>query len=54
MSARVDDLMAHYAALSDEQQSMVGDLVELAWLRVDRLLTERLAASVPFSAGVRW
>lgn len=56
MSPRVDALMTHYAALSDELQSMFRDLVALAWLRVERQqLAERLAASVPFkiSAGVR-
>jgi len=48
--------MTAYAALSDEHQSMVRDMVELAWDRVSRqLLVERLEASIPFtiSAGAR-
>jgi len=47
--------MAHYAALSDEQQSIVRDLFELTWFRVERQqLANRLAISVPLSAGARW
>ena len=57
-SPRVAVFMMHYAALSDAQQSMVRDMVGLAWFRVSRhqLLAERLAASVPFevTAGRHW
>ena len=50
MSARVDALMTLYATLSDAQQDIVRDMVELAWDRVGRrLLAERLAKSVPFT-----
>ena len=45
MTARVDAFMAVYRTLPSAQQSMVRDLVELAY---HRLLAERLAASVPF------
>ena len=55
-SPKVDAIMKLYATLSDAQQDIVRDMVELAWDRVRRqLLAERLAASVPFmiSAGAR-
>jgi hypothetical protein len=52
-SSRVDALMTLYATLSDAQQDIVRDMVELAWLRVrPQLLAERLAASVPFTISV--
>jgi hypothetical protein len=57
-SSRVEEFLGEYAALSDPQQQMVRDMVELAWFRVSRhqLLAERLAASVPFevTAGRHW
>jgi hypothetical protein len=55
-SPRVAEFMALFDALSVEEQSIVRDLVELAWQRVSRtLLAERIGASVPFqiSAGTR-
>ncbi len=50
MTARVDELIAWFMTLSDDEQSIVRDLVELT---SRRLWTERLEASVPFkiSAG---
>ncbi len=50
-SPRVDTFMLLYAALSDEEQQMVRDMVALACSNHRRLLAERLAASVPFVVG---
>ena len=55
-SPRVEAFLSQYTELSDAQQQMVRDMVDLAWLRVRRqLLADRLAASAPYkiSAGAR-
>jgi hypothetical protein len=44
-SPRVEAVLRVYRTLSPEQQSIVRDMVELAYRR---LLAERLEASVPF------
>jgi hypothetical protein len=45
-SPRVDSFMVAFWALTDEEQLIVRDMVDLAW---SRLWAERLAASVPFT-----